>query len=80
MKLVFFALGVAVGSLFFSKKQKADLPKGFSEGGYTQRPAHEEPKFVIVDDQSNILSILNSGQGDQALTKFIKRNRHRLHT
>lgn len=80
MKLVFFALGVAVGSLFFSKKQKTDLPKGFSEGGYTQRPVHGEPKFVIVDEQSNILNILNSGQGDQALTKFIKRNRHHLHT
>lgn len=80
MKLVFFALGVAVGSLFFSKKQRADMPKGFSEGGYVQRPAHGEPKFVIVDDQSNILNILNSGEGDQALTRFIKCNRHNLHT
>lgn len=54
MKLVFFALGVAVGGLFFSKKQKADMPKGFSKGGYVQRPAHAEPKFVLVDERESL--------------------------
>lgn len=73
MKLVFFALGVAVGSLFFSKKQKADLPKGFSEGGYTQRLAHGEPKLVIVDDRSDLSEYFSSHEGKKALEKVVKR-------
>lgn len=75
MKLVFFALGVAVGSLFFPKKQKADLPKGFAEGGYVQRPAHAEPKFVIVDERSNLGEYLFSEEGTKAIKRFIKKNR-----
>ena len=75
MKLVFFALGVAVGGLFFSKKQKADMPKGFSKGGYVQRPAHAEPKFVLIDERESLSDYLFSPDSTKAFVKFFKKNR-----
>lgn len=76
MKIVFFALGVAVGNLLFSKHK--NLPKGFSEGGYVSKAQQGKPIIYTIDNRSDIGTYFKNLDDKAALLKFIKRNRQNL--
>ena len=78
MKLVFFAIGVAVGNLLFSKHKKGNLPKGFSEGGYVSKAQQGKPIIYTIDNRSDIGTYLKNLDDKAGLLKFIKRNRQNL--
>ena len=75
MKLVFFALGVAVWNLLFSKHKKGNLPKGFSEGGYVSKSQQGKPIIYTIDNRSDIGTYLKNLDDKAAFLQRIKRNR-----
>ena len=75
MKLVFFAFGVAVGNLLFSKHKKGNLPKGFSEGGYVSKSQQGKPIIYTIDNRSDIGTYLKNLDDKAAFLQRIKRNR-----
>jgi len=75
MKLVFFALGVAVGNLLFSKHKKGNLPKGFSEGGYVSKSQQGKPIIYTIDNRSDIGTYLKNLDDKAGFLQCIKRNR-----
>lgn len=78
MKLVFFALGVAVGNLLFSKHKNGNLPKGFSEGGYVSKAHQGKPIIYTIDNRSDIGTLFKNLDDKAAFLKCIKRNRQNL--
>ena len=78
MKLVFFALGVAVGNLLYSKHKKGNLPKGFSEGGYVSKSQQGKPIIYTIDNRSDIGTLFKNLDDKAAFLQCIKRNRQNL--
>lgn len=78
MKLVFFALGVAVGNLLFSKHKKGNLPKGFSEGGYVSKAQQGKPIIYTIDNRSDIGTYFKNLDDKAAFLQRIKRYQKNL--